>query len=128
MCEADNEKIEARLWEMVNTMRKENQEAWLCRESAIRWNDLYDGETYDASYEPEEWQNARAFLWPKDILIPQEGEEIREKERIAVQEVLHTPAGETVLDFGQEVTGYVEFTVDACKGDRIRILHGEVLA
>lgn len=102
-------------------------ESWLCRESAIRWNDLYDGETYDASYEPEEWQNARAFSWPKDILIPQEGEEIREKERIAVQDVLHTPAGETVLDFGQEVTGYVEFTVDACKGDRIRILHGEVL-
>ena len=31
------------------------------------------------------------------------------------------------MDFGQEITGYVEFTVDAHAGDRIHILHGEVL-
>lgn len=32
-----------------------------------------------------------------------------------------------MVDFGQEVTGYVEFTANARAGDRIRILHGEVL-
>lgn len=38
----------------------------------------------------------------------------------------YTPAGEVVVDFGQEVTGYVEFTVDAEAGEKICILHGEI--
>ena len=63
----------------------------------------------------------------KEILIPQEGEEIREQEVVTAKSVFRTPAGEMVVDFGQEITGYVEFTVDAHAGDRIHILHGEVL-
>ena len=37
------------------------------------------------------------------------------------------PNGETVVDFGQEVTGYVQFTLDARAGDKVEISHGEVL-
>ena len=46
---------------------------------------------------------------------------------MTAKSVFRTPAGEMVVDFGQEITGYVEFTVDAHAGDRIHILHGEVL-
>ena len=37
-------------------------------------------------------------------------------ERVAAKAILRTPAGETLVDFGQEITGYVEFTVEANPG------------
>ena len=80
-------------------------EAWEASESATRFSEIYDGETCDARIIPDNWQKVKALEWSKDILIPQEGEEIREMERIAAKEIIHTPAGETLVDFGQEVTG-----------------------
>ena len=42
-------------------------------------------------------------------------------------EVIHTPKGETVLDFGQNMTGWVEFDVDAPAGQTVRLTYGEVM-
>lgn len=102
-------------------------ETWMWGESRIRFSEIYDGEICDGGSVTEKWENAAVLDWPKDILIPQEGEPIREQERIAVKEILRTPAGETVIDFGQEITGYVEITLEAQAGDTVRVLHGEVL-
>jgi alpha-L-rhamnosidase len=104
-----------------------SDESWEFAESPVRFSEIYDGERYDATFTPTQWENAQTLNWSKDILIPQEGEILREKERVAARAVLHTPAGETVIDFGQEVTGYVEFTVTAREGDEIRFTHGEML-
>lgn len=101
--------------------------SWEWGESGVRFSEIYDGETVDADYVTEGWKNAGILEWPQNILIPQEGEQIRETERVAAKSMIITPAGETLIDFGQEITGYVEFTVDAHAGDRIRLLHGEVL-
>lgn len=100
---------------------------WNCAQSQIRFSEIYDGEICDASYSVKGWEPSAEFEGPWETLILQEGEEIREMERVEAKSVFTTPAGETVVDFGQEVTGYVEFTVDAKAGDRIKILHGEVL-
>ena len=102
-------------------------QSWTWGESGIRFSEIYDGETCDATFVTKEWNTVKEFAWSKEILIPQEGEEIREQEVVAAKSVFRTPAGELVVDFGQEITGYVEFTVDAHAGDRIHILHGEVL-
>ena len=102
-------------------------EAWEYGESAVRFSEIYDGEKYDARIETKEWQPAALLDWSKDILIPQEGAIIREKERVFAQQVIRTPAGETLIDFGQEVTGYVEFTLCAKAGDMVRFHHAEVL-
>lgn len=101
--------------------------SWQWSECEITYSEIYDGESVDARIVPAEWKETEILDWSYDILIPQEGEAIKEMERVAVKSVITTPAGETVIDFGQEVTGYVEFTVDAKAGDEIRILHGEVL-
>ncbi|MDE7313127.1 MAG: glycoside hydrolase family 78 protein [Eubacterium sp.] len=101
--------------------------SWQCGESAVRFSEIYDGETYDARFVTEEWKPAKIFSLPAQVLILQEGEEIREMERVFAKAVFQTPKGETVVDFGQEVTGYVEFTVEAKEGEQVRILHGEVL-
>ena len=102
-------------------------ENWQWAEGPVLFSEIYDGERYDARIEPKDWLPVSLLDWPKDILIPQEGEIIRETERIAPKRVFRTPQGETVIDFGQEVTGYVEFTVGARAGDEVKFTHGEVL-
>ena len=102
-------------------------EAWQAGEGPIRFSEIYDGEACDARIEPHAWQNAKTLDWSRDILIPQEGEAVREMERVSARRIIRTPAGETLVDFGQEVTGYAEFTVDAKAGDEVCFNHGEVL-
>ena len=102
-------------------------EKWEYGESAVRFSEIYDGERFDARLETSDWQPAQKLDWKKDILIPQEGEAIRETERVCAKEVIRTPAGETMIDFGQEVTGYVEISLCAKAGETVRFNHAEVL-
>lgn len=101
--------------------------SWEVKESQIRFSEIYDGETCDACFEAKEIQPAVCMEEGTQNLIPQQGEETREEEYVAAERVFTTPKGETVVDFGQEVTGYVRFTVDAKAGDVVEISHGEVL-
>lgn len=102
-------------------------ESWEWEESEIKFSEIYDGENVDMRTHCDHWKPVKLLDWSKSILIPQEGELIKELERVYAKSIITTPAGETLVDFGQEVTGYAEFTVDAKEGDKIRILHGEVL-
>ncbi|MBR2880048.1 MAG: family 78 glycoside hydrolase catalytic domain, partial [Oscillospiraceae bacterium] len=63
----------------------------------------------------------------QNLLIAQEGEAVKEQERLSVKEVIITPKGETVLDFGQNITGYLEITADAKEGDELSFSFGEIL-
>ncbi len=102
-------------------------EDWTVKESPIRFSEIYDGERYDATFAAEKEEETECFEGPWDTLIPQEGEEIMEQERIAAARMLVTPEGDTVLDFGQEVTGYVEIFVMAKQGEEVRLSFAEVL-
>lgn len=42
-------------------------------------------------------------------------------------QIIKTPAGETVIDFGQNMTGYVEFSIKGTPGAQATISHGETL-
>ncbi len=101
-------------------------ESWQWANSRILFSEIYDGETCDARIEPDHWQPVKPLAWSKDILIPQEGEAIRETERIAAKRVFKTAQGDTVVDFGQEVTGYVEISLNAHAGDEVLFDHAEV--
>ena len=100
--------------------------SWQCSESPLRYCTLYDGEEYDANI-PCVPEPVALYAHDKNLLIPQEGEWIKEQEVFTPVEIITTPKGETVLDFGQEITGYVEFSADAKKGDKILLTCAEVL-
>ena len=101
--------------------------SWKVRESRVRFSEIYDGEIYDGAMEEAAEEETALFEGPDDTLLEQEGPEIREMERLSVREILTTPAGETVLDFGQEITGYVQVRVEAKKGEAVDLSFGEVL-
>lgn len=100
---------------------------WHTSESPIRMSEIYDGETYDALFVPSDWEAASILHASKSSLIPQEGEVVCEHGHIPVKAVIRTPNGETVFDFGQNMAGYVSFSVNAKKGDIIEYSHGETL-
>ncbi len=99
---------------------------WKSRETKFRACNLYQGDVYDEAFEGE-IRGVRLLSHPKKILVPQEGEIIAEQETFAPVSVIRTPKGETVLDFGQNLTGYLCFTLNVPKGKRIVIDHAEVL-
>ena len=84
------------------------------------------GEIYDANFQGESVEVKRAD-GNRNVLIPQEGEIIKEHERFSVASEFITPKGERVFDFGQEITGYIELNVNAKKGDVISLSFAEVL-
>ena len=106
-----------------------SDESFTARPSRIRFSEIYDGEWYDASFceDAAECVPATVYDYGCETLIPQEGEEIHEQERISGKKLIETPEGDLLIDFEQEVTGYVEFTLDAKAGDEIVLRHGEVL-
>ena len=78
-----------------------------------------------AGYDDASWNPCADGVYSGE-LVPSEGEQVCAHERF-VPEVLHTPDGSTVLDFGQNMAGFVRFTVSGCAGQTVRMVHGEVL-
>lgn len=104
-----------------------SDESWEVGSGPVRFTDIYDGEYYDATVTPVFDAGAECFDGPTDLLIPQEGEKITEQERIAARNIFITPKGEVVVDFGQEITGYTEITLNAKAGDVVKLSHAEVM-
>ncbi len=101
---------------------------WECSKSNILYSHVYNGETVDFNANTDEKFPVKELRdIDTKILVPQEGEEVREMARLSVAEVITTPKGELVLDFGQNLTGYVEWKVPAEKGKEFKLYHAEVL-
>lgn len=109
-------------------------ESWLALKSPVVASGIYDGEIYDARMEdaaavPPLRQQIKAHpaQAPAGELTAMMGCPVRRRECLEVQQVITTDIGETVLDFGQEITGWVSFTVEAPADQRVLLQYGEVL-
>ena len=102
-------------------------ESWDVAKSECLFSGIYDGEITDARIVPNFSEKATVFDYDKNVLIPLEGEPTREIEVLAPKRIFTTPNGECLIDFGQEITGTVEFDLSAKGGERVEIKHAEVL-
>jgi len=114
-----------------------SNEKWKSAYGAIGSSEIYHGEEIDARMEQKGW-NGVGFndaQWnPVRILdagvahlIGTYNEPIRKHETFKAPRVITTPKGEKVLDFGQNLVGWVKVTASGKAGDRIIIKHAEVL-
>ncbi len=111
--------------------------SWRVTGSPILMSELYHGETYDArleqpeahdpAYDDHAWLPVETIEQNRAILGGQENEPVVRIETIAPTSVLTTPKGETVLDFGQNMVGWVRFSVQGKAGDEVVLHHAEVL-
>lgn len=111
-----------------------SDESWMALKSPIITSGIYDGEMYDSRMESflrkvpkRQEQYAEIAEAPKGELCPMLGVHVKKREVFKVKEIITTPIGETVLDFGQEITGWVAFQADEPEGRRVILQYGEVL-
>ncbi|MGN0998468.1 MAG: family 78 glycoside hydrolase catalytic domain [Faecousia sp.] len=98
--------------------------AW-SNDGPIRFADNKDGEIVDASRVPS--YDRKAMETTHDVVpTASNNVSITEHEHLKPR-VITTPSGKTVLDFGQNIAGYAEFTVRAKQGQRIFLRFGEML-
>lgn len=104
-------------------------ESWRYSRSDIIYSDIYDGEGVDRTLNAKGAPKKRAV--PLDMggrkLADRYSIPLREMEELPVKEIIRTPAGETVLDFGQNFAGYVRFHARFPAGTKIVLTHGEIL-
>ena len=104
----------------IQTVSTDNAWDW-STDGPIRFADLKDGENYDTSLQPSYSGKAKAVSAPKGVEIcASNNVPVREKECFTPKLL---PG--SVLDFGQNIAGYLAFTIQGKKGQQIRIVCGE---
>lgn len=91
----------------------------------VRFADNKDGEIIEAGREPSYSGHAR-LTTRKVIPSASDNVPVRCKERLTAKKLV-TPAGKTLLDFGQNIAGIFEFHISGHKGQKISFRFGEML-
>jgi alpha-L-rhamnosidase len=109
---------------------------WKTSSAPVTYSEIYHGEKYDARLE-DDWNKAgfsasnwkAALVESADLsaLKPRDGLPVTCHERFRPVAFFTTPAGEKVIDFGQNISGWVCFTVEGKSGERVRLRHAEIL-
>ena len=112
-------------------------ETWRAATGPILFSDIYDGETYDARqerlgwseprYDDKTWSGVSLLAPPSMRLVASAGVPVRRIEELKPLKILKTPGGETVIDMGQNMTGWVRFKLSAPVGTTVVLRHAEVL-
>ena len=130
----DNPKIALSL-EINGKIVLRSDESFLCKENSfVTHNQLRSGETFDArlydpdwkdvEYDDSTWNNAIVDNDFKPQLRLCECEPIRETKRYDFIDCKKTDKG-YLLDFGQNMSGYVSAQIDAPEGSEIKFSHSE---
>lgn len=100
---------------------------WLASQSGpIRFNDLQLGERVDARMVPTDWHYVKLENFDCENLVCANTLPLKEKESFSAK-LIRTPSGKTVLDFGQNMAGYVSFKLSARAKQTIKLTHGEYI-
>jgi alpha-L-rhamnosidase len=112
-------------------------ETWRAGPSATLANDLYDGQTIDARLaeatwmhpgaEPPGWGSVETLEFDTSRLTPYTGPPVVRHEALRPVHIWSAPSGRTLVDFGQNLVGWLRFTVQGEAGTEIVVRHSEVL-
>ncbi len=114
-----------------------SDEKWKATTGPIQLAEIYGGETYDArlekagwdapGFDDASWKNVRAANYPKDNLIAPEGPPVRRIEELTPIKILTSPSGQTIVDMGQNMVGWVRLSASGPAGTTVTLHHAEVL-
>lgn len=114
-----------------------SDQTWKSSTGSVLYNEIYNGETQDArlektgwtlaGYNDSEWNLVKVANHPKDLLLATRNEHVKKQETFVPIKVFTTPAGEKVIDFGQNLVGWVQMKVAGKPGDRVILSHAEIL-
>lgn len=114
-----------------------SDDKWKCATGPFVKNGIYYGENYDArlektgwtetGYREQDWRGVKVTSEGKENLIASYGPPVTKHEVFKPIKIFKTPKGETVVDFGQNLVGWISLKVKGKAGDKIIIQHAEVL-
>lgn len=114
-----------------------SDEHWKASTGPIVFDNIYGGEVYDARYEIEDWNTVsyNADKWNfTEIVSPkltkvssQQMAPIRKLKELAPQRVFKSSNGNWIVDFGQNIAGWVQIKVQEKEGQIINMVPTEAL-
>ncbi len=114
-----------------------SDDSWKSSTGAIVYSEIYNGETIDARNEKKgfslpdftdaEWSSVKLADFSKNNLLATQNELVKKHETFKAIKIITTPKGEKVIDFGQNLVGWVMMKVKGNAGDKIILSHAEVL-
>ncbi|OYX86137.1 MAG: alpha-L-rhamnosidase [Flavobacteriales bacterium 32-34-25] len=114
-----------------------SDDSWKASVSHITFSEIYDGENQDArleqknystvNFDDSKWTNVVIKDFPLNYITASINEPIRKHETFKPVKVLTSPKGETILDFGQNLVGWVKVNIQGKAGDQIKLSHVEML-
>jgi alpha-L-rhamnosidase len=112
-------------------------ENWRAAIGPILMNSIYDGETYDArlkhdgwtaaGFDDSSWHTVQEVTWDLNTLVASLGPPVRRTETIAPVAITQSPSGKTLVDFGQNLVGWLVIRVQGEAGHTVTLRHAEVL-
>ena len=112
-------------------------ERWRASTGAVLASDLYDGETYDArleqlawgtpDFDDRHWTAVRPLEHDLGTLVAPDGPPVRRTETLSPVALHTSPSGRTLVDFGQNLVGWVRLRVRGEAGQTVTLRHAEVL-
>jgi alpha-L-rhamnosidase len=119
------------------TDRIVSDDAWRAARGPILNSGIYDGETYDArlerpgwsttGHDDRDWAGVRVLDRDLSTLVAPAGPPVRRTEEVAPVAIITSPSGRTIVDFSQNLVGWVRLTVGGPAGQTITLRHAEVL-
>jgi alpha-L-rhamnosidase len=114
-----------------------SDESWKAHKSPIVSSGIYDGETYDArleisgwaepGFDDANWSAVTRVEHDFKTLFAPVGPPVRRTETIAAIKMWQSPSGNTLVDFGQNLVGWLRLSVRGNSGQTITLRHAEVL-
>jgi alpha-L-rhamnosidase len=114
-----------------------SDDSWKSSTGPVRFAEIYYGATIDDRMQQKGWStpNFNDKIWsavavkdfPKDKLVATVNEPVRKHETFKPVKIFTTPKGEKVIDFGQNLVGWVQMKVSGKPGDKITLSHAEVI-
>jgi alpha-L-rhamnosidase len=112
-------------------------ESWAAGPSAVVFNDLYDGQAVDArrytdawlepGYSDVSWTGVHPAELDFGTLTPYIGPPVSRQEEVRPIKIWTSPTGKTLVDFGQNLVGWVKIHVQGAAGTTITLRHAEVV-
>ena len=99
---------------------------WKAANGFVVESELYFGEEQDFTRAQTEWR-VKEIPYDKSVLTPQINEPIRIFKELKPISCFCTPKGETVLDFGVNVSGVVKLKICGARGQKVSVSHAEIL-
>ena len=114
-----------------------SDETWKSSTGAVTYSEIYNGETQNAlkeqigwataNFDDSTWSGVQTKNHAKESIISTENELVKKQEIFKPIKITISPKGDKIIDFGQNLVGWVVVKAKGKAGDTITLSHAEVL-